>query len=77
MTDTIDEELQAGLLRVPEGFADRVMAEIAAQPLPARPPTRTSIRDLVEWLAVAGAVLAGASQLAGFLFGIWTFTAAG
>lgn len=77
LSDVIDKELRAGLLSPPKNFVNRVMAEVDKQPIPAHRPPPAAKRDVVEWLAVAGAVLAGASQLAGLMFGLWTFTTAG
>jgi hypothetical protein len=77
LSDSIDQELAAGLLAPPENFAARVMVEIAALPLPEPPRPRARARVVIEWLALAGAVLAGLAQLIPFLFGAWTITSAG
>jgi len=77
MYDNLDELLKTELLTPPDGFEARVMQRIAALPSPwaaAKPPKAP---DLVEWLAVAGAVAAGMSQLVAFVFGIWAVTSAG
>lgn len=72
--ERLDVLLKTELLRPPAGFAEGVMARIAAlpEPLPAARPSR--IRELVEWFALSGAVLAGMSQLAAFVFSIWAVT---
>lgn len=77
MSDQIDRELKAGLYEPPQDFATRVMADIDLRPLPQRqsPLDRTS--DFVEWVALAGALIAGISQLLPFLFGVWTVSNAG
>lgn len=77
MTDAIDQELETRLLAPPVDFAERVMAEVCARPLPepARRPRR--VHEAVEWLALAGAVLTGMAQLLPLLFGFWTFSNAG
>lgn len=77
MSDRIDKELKAGLYEPPQDFAARVMADIDLCPLPQRqsPIARTSV--LVEWVALAGALIAGMSQLLPFLFGVWTVSNAG
>lgn len=60
----------------PDDFARRVMARIEELPLPefSTPPSRA--RERIQWLALAGAALVAALQLAAFMFGIWTATIA-
>lgn len=74
--DAIDEALRAGALAPPEDFVERVMVEVATRPIPRPQQDRMRRQDLFEWLAVAGAVAAGTAQLVGFLFSVWSFTAA-
>lgn len=79
-SERIDKALSADLLAPPEDFTARVMAMIAAAPLPApvpRPPRSRLVRESAEWLALAGAVVAGMAQLLPLLFGLWTYTNTG
>jgi hypothetical protein len=71
MSERLDELLRGALVEPPEGFAERVVAAISV--LPVRRPSKQSsrVREVAEWLAVAGAVLAGVSQLVSFMFGLW------
>jgi hypothetical protein len=72
----IDEILRKELLAVPRDFADRVMKRVFELPLPALEGKTRRRQELIEWLAVGGAVVAGMSQLIAFIFGIWTVTVA-
>lgn len=75
MADELDELLTTAFSTPPENFAAGVMQRIAALPEPAARPCRA--RDVVEWLALVGAVAAGLSQIVAFVFGIWTISNAG
>ena len=84
MSDRIEKELRAGLYDVSPGFATRVMATVDMRPLPERKVQQATSRGLpargsaaFEWLALAGAFVAGMSQLLPFLFGVWTVSNAG
>lgn len=77
MTEEIDELLRTDLLTPPDGFAGRVMERIATLPLPGPAAERRRAQDIFEWLALAGAVLAGLSQLLAFVFGVWSVSNAG
>jgi hypothetical protein len=74
MTDRIEETLSLGLLAPPADFAERVMAEVLSRPLPVRTRRPSRVREALEWLALAGAVLAGLAQLLPLLFGLWIFS---
>jgi hypothetical protein len=74
MNDDLDSQLQAGLLIPPEDFSQQVMQRIACLPLPVRRPRWL---DRLQWIALVGGGIAGATQLAAFVFGIWAVTSAG
>lgn len=76
MTDRIDEVLSSELLAPPADFTQRVMTEVASRPLPKRAARPSRVREALEWLALAGAVMAGLAQLLPFLFGLWIFSSA-
>lgn len=76
MTDRIDAALSSGLVAPPADFTERVMTAVASRPLPMRAPRPNRVRDALEWLALAGAVLAGLAQLLPLLFGLWIFSTA-
>lgn len=71
MNDEFDKELADGLLEVPAGFEQRVMARINREPAP---DTRSagSGRRWLEWLALGASAVIGLTQLAGFMFGVWS-----
>lgn len=74
MDEDLDLLLADGaLLRAPDGFAGRVMARVWLQPLPAR---HAGLLARLQQLALIGAGLAGAAQLAAFMFGIWAASSA-
>lgn len=76
MSNTVENELKAGLLKPPPDFTARVMAAVDLRPLPeaARPPSR--LRELLEWFALGGAVVTGLAQLIPLLFGLWIVSTA-
>lgn len=76
MPEDFEQLLKTGLLEPPEDFTRRVMERVDELPLPdfAAPPRRA--REKIQWLALIGAGLVAATQLAAFMFGIWTATAA-
>jgi hypothetical protein len=76
MRDDFDELLKSGLLAPPEDFAHRVMQRIAGLPLPELPAQPRGTESMIQWIALVGAGLIGAAQLAAFMFGIWTAAAA-
>ena len=69
--------LRSGLVEPPDDFAARVVARLPPSPESARPKSGRRLREMTEWLALAGALLAGIPQLAAFLFSVWTVTIAG
>ncbi|HEX5125811.1 MAG TPA: hypothetical protein VFW00_03645 [Rhodocyclaceae bacterium] len=74
MSDKLDEILEAGLLEVPDSFSQRLLQHIDQLPWPARV---IYVSDILEWLALIGGGVLGLAQLASFMFGIWTVSAAG
>jgi hypothetical protein len=76
MPEDFDELLKGGLLAPPENFTHRVMARIAELPLPVSAAETGGRAERIQWLALVGASLVGAAQLAAFMFGIWTTTVA-
>jgi hypothetical protein len=79
MDKDLDQILAAGLLEVPEHFAQTVMARVAQLPLPSitdlpRPAKRS--KPWLPWLALLGGTVLGAVQLSGFIFGIWAASTA-
>ncbi len=68
MNDDWDKLLAAGLLSVPDDFAERVLREINRLPQPE--PQKTWPQRL-QWLAAIGAAVFGAVELISFIFGIW------
>ena len=65
--------LESGLLSVPDDFTERVMRDICAAPLPA---PHQKWRERLQWLALVGGAMLGVVELAAFIFGLWTATAA-
>ena len=76
MPEDLDELLEGGLLAPPEDFTRRVMERVAELPLPQSSADKGGRAERIQWLAIVGAGLVGAAQLAAFMFGIWTTTAA-
>jgi hypothetical protein len=74
MREDYEALLRAGLYRPPADFADCVMARLEAPEPAARARPRG---ERIQWLALIGASLLGAMQLAAFMFGIWSATSAG
>lgn len=76
MPEDFEQLLKTEPLEPPEDFARRVMERVGELPLPdfAAPPNRA--REGIQWLALIGAGLVAAAQLAAFMLGIWTATAA-
>lgn len=74
MANDLERLLESGLLKVPENFAQRVMQRIDELPLPIYPPQP---REWLQWLALIGGAILGATQLAGFVFGIWAAVTVG
>jgi hypothetical protein len=73
-----DEELlRQGLIVPPEDFVRRTMARVATAPLPRRYQARPAMREIAQWVALAGAALFGAVQMASYMFGIWIISGAG
>jgi hypothetical protein len=77
LSNWIDKELRAGLLSPPDDFAARVLAALQTHPAPVAARRALRARTFIEWLALAGAVIAGLAQLLPFLFGVWTVSNAG
>jgi hypothetical protein len=86
-SDDWQQRLDNELLRPPADFTDRVMARISISTLAIAVPLRTRqtfLRQAMRWLVLAtgaaGAAFGGAfgaTQLAGFILGIWAAVAAG
>lgn len=81
---SVDELLRRGLVEVPDGFSDKVMARIAlGECAPSSSQTRSRAAKrwrasaVSQWLALAAAAAIGAGEVAGFAFGIWAAVAAG
>ena len=77
MSERLEELLRAALVEPPEGFAGRVVAAISNLPVRNTGKRSSRVREIAEWLAVAGAVLAGMSQLVSFMLGIWIVGSSG
>jgi hypothetical protein len=82
MHPDLESLLREDLIEVPDGFAQRIMAHVAVgAPLPARSsaprPAGSRWIALLQFLALAAGFSAGALQLAGFMFGLWTAASAG
>jgi hypothetical protein len=73
MNKELNSLLESGLLSVPDDFTERVMRDIRAAPLPA---PRRKWRERLQWLALIGSAVLGASELLAFIFGMWAATAA-
>lgn len=76
-SEELDTLLKDGLVQVPEHFNSHLVERIThMQPdnnsTPASPET-----PIWQWLALALASLPGLLQMTGFVFGIWSATAAG
>lgn len=67
------QQLQDDLVQAPADFSQRVMQQIATQPLP---ELQESTPPWWTWLAVAGSFLLGIEQLLTFIFSIWLSSAA-
>lgn len=67
------QQLQDDLVQAPADFSQRVMQQIATQPLP---ELQESTSPWWTWLAVAGSFLLGIEQLLTFIFSIWLSSAA-
>ena len=67
---------------MPADFEQRIVRLLPGQPAPqwanaqAGSPTGNR-RQVLHWLALAGALALGAMQLTGFVFGLWTAAAVG
>lgn len=76
--DQLDSELDkllcADLLEVPADFSARIMQRIDRLPLRTR--GRAWLQALQRFALLAGAMM-GAAQMAAFMFGMWTASAAG
>jgi hypothetical protein len=72
-----EELLREGLLTPPEDFVQRTMALVAAAVAPREQPTHPWVRDIAQWLALAGAALVGATQVVSYVFGIWMLSSVG
>lgn len=74
MNDDLDRLLAGPLLLPPEDFSCSVMARVARTPLPER---AARIGTLVQWLALIGAGVPAAAELAAFVLSMWTASSAG
>lgn len=78
MDDELDALLRDDALAAPDDFTLRVMQSVYRLPAPAPQPQRWGA--LARRLQAAALILggmAGAAQLAAFMFGIWATTTAG
>jgi anti-sigma factor RsiW len=76
MDRDLDTLLSAQLLDVPVDFTQRVMGRIHLMPMP-MPRPRPGWLDKLQALALIAGGILGATQLAAFMFGMWTASAAG
>lgn len=76
MNDHDEELLRGGLIAPPEDFLRRTMARVAAAPMP-RARRYPAMREIAQWIALAGTALVGATQVVGYVFGIWIVSSAG
>jgi hypothetical protein len=67
----LDDLMQQPLVDTPNDFSQHLMHRIKALP-----STQKSESSWLACLAVAGSGLIGLSQLIGFIFSLWTVTAA-
>jgi hypothetical protein len=74
MDKDLDELLSDDLLEMPDDFSARVMLRIHRLPVPAR---RSSLLEKLQNLALVAGGIIGATQLATFMFGIWTVSSVG
>jgi hypothetical protein len=74
MNKDLDKLLSEELLTVPDDFAVKVMQRIDYLPLPRQ---RLRFYDVLQKLALAAAGIAGAAQLAAFIFAFWATSTAG
>lgn len=87
----LQDYFDSAALPAPEGFAERTMARLHRDPAPAArtpaPSPATAIDlsahrvagrgvEVLRWIAIAGAVIVGSLQVAGFAFGLWVTTSA-
>jgi hypothetical protein len=72
--DDLDTLLGGDLLQPPDDFARRVMQRVHRLPLPAR---HAGLLAKLQNLALCAGAVAGAAQLAAFMFGIWAAASAG
>jgi hypothetical protein len=68
--------LRDGLITPPEDFLRRTMARVAAAPMPRRRRS-PAMREVAQWIALAGTALVGAMQIVSYVFGIWIVSSAG
>ena len=72
--DDLDSLLSGALLTVPNDFTHRIMQALPRRSVPVRPPT---LLERLQALALIVGGMAGAAQLAAFMFGIWSVSTAG
>lgn len=78
MNDRDEELLRQGLLTPPPDFLRRTMLRIESVPPPLPQPHRwAAMRELAQWIALAGTAVVGAMQLLSYMFGIWIIGTAG
>ena len=80
MTNEPADQLIHLSLAPPESFVEQVMQQVRAEPMPIIHRTRrrsVRLQQGLRWLALSGGALLGATQLIGFVFGIWAAVAAG
>lgn len=68
MNDDWDKLLAAGLLSVPDDFAERILRKIDRSP---QPEPQKTWRQRLQWLAAIAAAAFGTVELISFIFGIW------
>lgn len=77
MDDRYEALLRQGLIAPPADFTTRTMARVAAEPFPRVRQRRRIVREVLQWVALAGAGLVGATHVLGYMFGIWILSSAG
>ena len=76
MDEDLDSLLSGALLVVPNDFTHRIMQALPRTPAPV-PVRHTTLLDRLQALALVVGGMAGAAQLAAFMFGIWSVSTAG
>ena len=84
MNTDLEQLFHEDLLEVPVDFEQRIVRLLPGQPAPVWKAGRTgsaaahsALGRVLQWLAFGGGLALGATQLAAFMFGLWTAVAAG